>query len=164
MKFASKDLQENHVRWIKKSVQELIERRRITEQTYIGSYFDGQLEEIHDAYLSNVMEKKYGNKIDRRKEYYNIIRELMSVILLLDGYKTFGENAHKNLINYIQENYKEIEGYEISLINELRITRNKIAYDGFFVEQSYIRRKLEDIRTIIKKLRRIILYKKISKP
>ncbi len=66
-------LSESEQKKIKKSVQELIERRRITEQTYIGSYFDGQLEEIHDAYLSNVMEKKYGNKIDRRKEYYNII-------------------------------------------------------------------------------------------
>lgn len=32
------------------------------------------------------------------KEYYDVIRELMSVILLLDGYKTYGERAHKKLI------------------------------------------------------------------
>ena len=38
------------------------------------------------------------------KEYYDVIRELMSSILLLDGYKLIGENAHKNLIDYIKSN------------------------------------------------------------
>ena len=32
------------------------------------------------------------------KEYYDVIRELMTAILLLDGYKTHGEGAHKKLI------------------------------------------------------------------
>ena len=34
------------------------------------------------------------------KDYYDIIRELMSIILLLDGFKSVGEEAHKKLILY----------------------------------------------------------------
>ena len=93
------------------------------------------------------------------KEYYDIIRELISVILLLDGYKTYGEGAHKKLVEYLEANYKEFNEYEISLIDDLRITRNKIAYDGFFVDKSYIRRKIKDIQEIIIKLKKIIKKK-----
>ena len=90
------------------------------------------------------------------KEYYDVIRELLSVVLLLDGYKTYGEGAHKRLIEYIQSNYKELNEYEISLLDDLRIKRNKIAYDGFFVEKDYIKRKIKDIQVIIGKLKEII--------
>jgi len=90
------------------------------------------------------------------KEYYEVIRELLSIILLLDGYKTYGEGSHKRLIEYIQINYKELNKYEISLIDDLRNVRNKIAYDGFFVEKDYIERKLKDIKKIIDKLKKVI--------
>ncbi|MDI3544323.1 MAG: hypothetical protein PWQ28_604 [Candidatus Woesearchaeota archaeon] len=93
------------------------------------------------------------------KEYYDVIRELMSIILLLDGYKTYGESAHKKLIEYLQENYKEFSEYEISLVDDLRIKRNKIAYDGFFVEKDYIERKIKDIEKIIDKMKEIIKEK-----
>lgn len=90
------------------------------------------------------------------KEYYDIIRELMSIVLLLDGYKTYGEGAHKKLVEYLQSNYKEFNEYEVSLIDDLRITRNKIAYDGFFIDKDYIKRKIKDIQAIVKKLKAII--------
>lgn len=90
------------------------------------------------------------------KEYYEIIRELISIILLLDGYKSIGEKAHKRQIEYLESNYKEFDKAEITLIDDLRITRNKIAYDGFFVKESYVDRKLVDIFKIIKKLKEII--------
>jgi hypothetical protein len=93
------------------------------------------------------------------KEYYEVIRELLSVVLLLDGYKTYGEGAHKKLIEYLESNYKEFSKYETSLIDNLRNTRNKIAYDGFFVEKDYIERKKKDIDLIIKKLKGIIKKK-----
>ena len=93
------------------------------------------------------------------KEYYDVIRELISVILLLDGYKTYGEGAHKKLVEYIQSNYKEFNEYEISLIDDLRIKRNKIAYNGFFVEQGYIERKIKDIQELIGKLKELIKKK-----
>ena len=93
------------------------------------------------------------------KEYYDVIRELISVILLLDGYKTYGEGAHKKLVEYIQSNYKEFNEYEVSLIDDLRIKRNKIAYNGFFVEQGYIERKIKDIQELIGKLKELIKKK-----
>lgn len=93
------------------------------------------------------------------KEYYEVIRELISVILLLDGYKTYGEGAHKKLIEYIQNSYSELSEYEILLIDDLRTKRNKISYDGFFVNKDYISSKLKNIQEIIRKLRNIILNK-----
>ena len=93
------------------------------------------------------------------KEYYDILRELITTLLLVDGYKTYGEGAHKKLIDYLKSNYNEFSDYEILLIDDLRITRNKISYDGFFVEKDYIERKLKDIQNIIEKLKGIIKEK-----
>lgn len=90
------------------------------------------------------------------KEYYEIIRELISIILLLDGYKAIGEKAHKKQIEYLEANYKEFSKAEIVLIDDLRVTRNKIAYDGFFVKEIYVDRKLPDIIRVIEKLKGII--------
>ena len=87
------------------------------------------------------------------KECYEIIRELISILLLLDGYKTYGEGAHKKLIEYLKANYKEFGEHEISLIDDLRNIRNKIAYDGFFVERDYVERKLKGINEVIGKLK-----------
>ncbi len=94
------------------------------------------------------------------KEYYEVLRELISVILLLDGYKTQGEGAHKKLIEYLEKNYGDFRGYEISLIDDLRVIRNKIAYNGFFVQDDYLERKRKDILILIEKLR-VIIYKKL---
>jgi len=104
--------------------------------------------------INNLDADKFPSNIT--KEYYEVIRELLSVILLLDGYKTYGEGAHKKLIEYLETNYKEFSKYEISLIDNLRNTRNKIAYDGFFVEKDYIERKKRDINEVIRKLKGII--------
>lgn len=90
------------------------------------------------------------------KEYYDIIRELISTILLLDGYKTYGEGAHMKLIEYLKMNCKQFSGYEISVIDDLRNLRNKISYDGFFVQKDYVKRRKEIIEEIIAKLIKII--------
>src|SRR3989344_3681839 len=90
------------------------------------------------------------------KEYYDAVRELVSVLLLLDGYKTLGEGAHKRMIEYIEKNYKEFTGIEIIFLDDLRVIRNKIAYDGFFVKEEYIERRKERLHTIISKLKKII--------
>lgn len=107
--------------------------------------------------INNLDVDKFPSNIT--KEYYEVIRELLSIVLLLDGYKTYGEGAHKKLIEYIEKNYKEFSKYEISLIDSLRNTRNKISYDGFFVDKDYIERKKKDIAMIIQKLKEIIRKK-----
>ncbi len=93
------------------------------------------------------------------KEYYDVIRELISVVLLLDGYKTYGEGAHKKLIEYLHAKNVGFSEYEILLIDDLRITRNKVAYDGFFVETDYLERKMRDIQKIIAQLKKVIKKK-----
>lgn len=90
------------------------------------------------------------------KEYYECIRELMTIILLKDGYKTYGEGSHKAQIEYLKENHDSFTGYEIHTIEELRKLRNKISYDGFFIEKEYIARKSKTIKKIIKKLKEMI--------
>ena len=97
--------------------------------------------------------KKFPSNIT--KEYYDVIREMTSVILLLDGYSTYGAGAHTELIEYIANN-KLLNEYELSLTDDLRITRNKISYDWFFVHEDYIKRKVKDIKDIVRKLRSII--------
>ncbi|MFZ2455353.1 MAG: hypothetical protein WAX07_02610 [Candidatus Altiarchaeia archaeon] len=95
------------------------------------------------------------------KEYYDVIRELISVVLLLDGYKTYGEGAHKKTIEYLSKHYKEFTEQEISTIEELRILRNRIAYDGFFLQKEYLTRKEPLLESVIQKLRTLI-KKKVS--
>ena len=86
------------------------------------------------------------------KEYYDVIRELISIIVLLDGYKTYGEGAHKKLIEFFALKNKEFSSYEVSIINELRKLRNKIDYDGFFVGSDYIERKEKNIIKVLEKI------------
>ena len=118
-----------------------------------------KMAEITLSMIKEIDTAKYSSNIT--KEYYEVIRELMAIILLLDGYKIYGEGSHKRLIDYIGANYKQFSGYELSLIDDLRIIRNKIAYDGFFVDKGYIERKLKDILGIIGKLK-AIMKKKIG--
>lgn len=91
--------------------------------------------------------------------YYDVVRELMSAILLADGYKTYGEGAHKQLIDYIEANYKQLQEYEIRLLDELRTSRNRILYYGTGVSDYYMKRREGKIKTIIAKLQGILKEK-----
>jgi aryl-alcohol dehydrogenase-like predicted oxidoreductase len=58
---------------LKHLAQEEIERRQADAPEYLGGYFPSQLPEIQASTLANVMEKQYGHRIDRRKNYHDII-------------------------------------------------------------------------------------------
>lgn len=90
------------------------------------------------------------------KEYYDVIRELMTAVLFMDGYKVYGEEAHKRLIDYFKEKYSEFTQSELYTLDSLRITRNKIAYDGFFVTEDYLDRRKKEIWSILSKLKDIL--------
>ncbi|MBI2144301.1 hypothetical protein HYU17_04095 [Candidatus Woesearchaeota archaeon] len=60
------------------------------------------------------------------KDYYDTIRELLSIVALLDGFKTQGQGAHKKLIEYIGRAYKLLSEHELSLIDDLRIARTRL--------------------------------------
>jgi len=86
-------------------------------------------------------------------DYYEIIKELITAILLIDGYKTL---SHKDLIDYIKEKCKEFSIHEISVLDDLRALRNRIAYEGFFIEPSYLERNEPLFKEIIRKLENLI--------
>lgn len=74
------------------------------------------------------------------KDYYEIIKELLTALLLKNRLKS---DNHECLISYFKKNYPAYE-YETNIIYELKNIRNRISYDGFFIEKSYlIKNKLE---------------------
>lgn len=91
-------------------------------------------------------------------EYYEVIKELMTAISLSDGFKTAGENAHKDLVDYLS-NYKELTKEEISLMDDLRIRRNKLMYQGVIIELSYLKNNKDKLLSIINKLKEVIQNK-----
>jgi aryl-alcohol dehydrogenase-like predicted oxidoreductase len=52
---------------------EELERRRALEPDYFGAYFGGQRDELEKAALANVMAKKYGGRIDRDRNYRQLV-------------------------------------------------------------------------------------------
>jgi len=89
-------------------------------------------------------------------DYYEIIKELTTAILLTDGYKTL---SHKDLIDYLKERYFQFDENDISNLDDLRILRNRISYEGFFIDISYLNRNENLFKEIIKKLKNILTDK-----
>lgn len=88
-------------------------------------------------------------------DYYEIIKELITAVLLTDGYKTL---SHKDLIEYIKK-YNEFTEHEISVLDNLRVLRNRITYEGFQIDSSYLIRNEGLFKSIIKKLKEILKKK-----
>jgi len=86
-------------------------------------------------------------------DYYEVIKELITAVLLIDGYKTL---SHKDLVDYLKEKYSEFNMNEITILDDLRILRNRIAYEGFFTEPSYLIRNESLFKMIIQKLKTLI--------
>ncbi len=89
-------------------------------------------------------------------DYYEIIKELITAILLIDGYKTL---SHKDLFDYLEEKYKKFSGHELSVLNNLRILRNRVSYEGYFVDPYYLEKNELLFKEIIKKLKDLMSKK-----
>lgn len=89
-------------------------------------------------------------------DYYEIIKELITALLLADGYKTL---SHKNLIDYLDKKYDKILKEEIYLIDKLRILRNRITYEGFEIKHDYLKDNEFIYIRVIKKLKVLITKK-----
>ncbi len=113
-----------------------------------------KMSEIRMDMIATIDRKRFPSNV--LVEYYNVIRQLMTAVLLLDGYKTKGEGAHRQLIEYLGANCAEFSGYEVHLLEELRTIRNRIEYDGFFVEEEYLERRIKDILPLILKLKKAV--------
>lgn len=86
------------------------------------------------------------------KDYYEIIKDLLSALLLSHGYKS---SNHECLISFFKEKYPNLD-YETGIIYELKNIRNRISYDGFFVSQDYLKRNEKEFLHIISLLERLI--------
>lgn len=83
------------------------------------------------------------------EEYYEIIKELLTSFMYLQGFKTL---SHKALIEFSSKNIKILSNQELSLIDELRIKRNNIVYYGELVTIEFLRNREETIKSIVRKL------------
>jgi hypothetical protein len=83
------------------------------------------------------------------EEYYEIIKELLTASMYLQGFKTL---SHKSLIEFSIKNIKSLSNKEFSLIDELRIKRNNIVYYGEQITLEFLKSREKEIKEIIKKL------------
>ncbi len=82
--------------------------------------------------------------------YWEIIKQLITANLTLDGYKSYSQEC---LVSYLQEFY-DFSEEELDLIDELRELRNDIDYRGRYLEMDYLNRKEDKIEGIISKLKK----------
>ena len=112
--------------------------------------------------MQNTDAKKFSSKIV--EEYYESVLELMTAIMSIDGFKTRSDapGSHIAAIEYMHENYRELDDGEIGMIDDLRKKRVGITYYGRHVREDYIESNKKEIESIIEKLRAIAI-KKLNK-
>ncbi|PIN76150.1 hypothetical protein COV18_00865 [Candidatus Woesearchaeota archaeon CG10_big_fil_rev_8_21_14_0_10_37_12] len=87
------------------------------------------------------------------EEYYEIIKELITAIMSVDGWKT---TSHELLIGYIAKFYPEFTNSELALLDQLREMRNDIAYRGVMINPEYLERNQDNIHAVIQKLKQVL--------
>jgi uncharacterized protein (UPF0332 family) len=85
-------------------------------------------------------------------DYYEVIKELLTALLLKHGLKS---DNHECLIAFFKNKYPSYE-YEASAIHQLKDVRNRVSYDGIFVQKSYIEMNKLEFKHIIQLLERLI--------
>tara|TARA_Y100000310_G_scaffold321147_1_gene378411 strand:+ start:2790 stop:3194 length:405 start_codon:yes stop_codon:yes gene_type:complete len=91
-------------------------------------------------------------------DYYDILHKLMEAITCLDGIKFKGESAHYQLTKYICKEYNLSQ--KSSFLQELRIIRNKVCYEGLQIDKEYLNTYTQQkIERIISYLKEIIKQK-----
>ena len=106
-----------------------------------------QLAELREKDLA-IKSKEFATLI--LEGYYEIIKELITAIMGIDGYKTV---SHELLVSYLAEFYRDFSSAEVQLIDQLRKLRNDIDYRGVMISPDYVTRNKEFILQIISKLK-----------
>lgn len=84
-------------------------------------------------------------------DYYEIIKELLTALLLKHGLKSDNHGCLISFFNFTFPTY----GYEAQIIHQLKNVRNRVSYDGIFVKKSYIesnKLEFEHIITLLNSL------------
>lgn len=66
-------LPESDQKAIRREAEEDLASRNVKAPDYFCNYFDGQWTEVERAAISNAMEKRYGHRVDKKKEYVGVI-------------------------------------------------------------------------------------------
>lgn len=104
----------------------------------------------HEKFTTNAVEN-----------YYEIIKELASSLILLDGFKSIGDNAHKDLIDSLI-NYNGFSEEDIIFLSDLRIKRNNSSYEVKKIDPIYLKNNKNRIIDIIEKLKKEVNRKLIG--
>lgn len=100
--------------------------------------------------LEFVEENKSKNKSEFIVEnYYEVIKELITSLLSLKGYKSYN---HLCLIFFLRKFYPQFQEEELELIDQMRRIRNDIMYRGEPIATDYLKRRKREIIEIIEKL------------
>ncbi|HLD05323.1 MAG TPA: hypothetical protein VJG90_06405 [Candidatus Nanoarchaeia archaeon] len=85
-------------------------------------------------------------------DYYEVTKELLTALLLKNGLKS---DNHECLISFFKTNYPKYD-YEAYAIHQLKNIRNRINYDGLFVDPSYLTQNELEFIHIIELLQELI--------
>ena len=113
-----------------------------------------KLIELREKNIKNLEKEEFATLIVEC--YYEIIKELITAIMSVDGNKTL---SHELLVGYIAKFYKEFSMFEINTMDQLRKTRNDIAYRGIIINMNYLERNEKSILKIIKALKETVKSK-----
>jgi uncharacterized protein (UPF0332 family) len=84
------------------------------------------------------------------EDYYETIKELITSVLYLHGFKSY---SHECLITFLNVYYPHtLDDDELNLIDQLRQIRHDITYRGSTIAEDYLSRNEAKINAIIKKL------------
>ena len=86
------------------------------------------------------------------KDYYEIVKELLTALLLSYGLKS---SNHECLVSFLKTKYPQHE-HETKIIHELKNIRNRVSYDGYFVGEDYITKNKTEFSHIINLLKKLI--------
>tara|TARA_Y100000310_G_C20423783_1_gene687965 strand:+ start:280 stop:735 length:456 start_codon:yes stop_codon:yes gene_type:complete len=87
------------------------------------------------------------------KDYYEVIKELLTALLLSHGMKS---SNHECLVSFLKMKYPKHE-YEAKMVHELKNIRNRISYDGYFVDKDYVAKNKMEFHHIVKLLNGLII-------
>ncbi len=94
------------------------------------------------------------------EEYYEIIKELLTAVMYLDGYKTL---SYVKLAEYFSSHYPTLDAKEFALVDTLRKFRNGIVYYGKRISQDFMINNENEIKIIIGSLLTLVESKIKSK-
>jgi uncharacterized protein (UPF0332 family) len=88
------------------------------------------------------------------ESYYEAIKELISALLAIHGYKSY---SHECLVSFMEEYYPiAFDEFQIKFLDSMRKLRSDIQYRGRDVADDYLERNNQTIEKIIKILLNLV--------